>query len=190
MSRYHLFAGPSTSVGKYDNGIFLPNTANSDDNFISLGTHSNDCFGSVTLCPNGVTFSLWFKPDSQFGTWSHLCQSTYIHGFFKQLANGNLKLSIDFRNGTHRYRYDSLPEIILNMWHHLGITYSAKYGLNIYFDGVVQTGNFAIISSGISPKTWELGCTGKKFCIRIMYDDLRFWKMWKNPELVLRLWSM
>ena len=171
-------------------GIFMPNAAYSDDNIISLGIHSDDCFGNVTLCPDGIAFSLWFKLEALFKSPSHLYDSTYLHAFLKKLANGNLILSVNFKNGTHRLRYESFPDVTLNAWHHLGLTYSPKYGMGVYYDGSVQTGSFEITSKSLSAKDFQLGCTGGKFCIRVTYDDLRFWKVWKRQEFMLYLWSM
>ena len=168
----------------------MPNTDYKDDNIISLGYHSNDCFGNVTLCPDGVAFSLWFKLEAVFGSTSHLYDSACFHAFLSQKTNGNLRLSVNFKNGTHRFRYESLPGVTLNAWHHLGLTYSPKYGVDIYYDGSVQTGTFEITIHSISPKSFELGCTRGKYCIRVIYDDLKFWKVWKRPEFMLQLWSM
>ena len=168
----------------------MPNTAHEDDNVISFGSHSTDCFGNVTLCPNGVAFSLWFKPMETFHKWSHLCASISLHAFAEQLANGNLSLSTDFRNGTHVFRYQSFPEVTLNVWHHLGITYSPTYGTNIYYDGELQKGHYSITSLVMWSQNFQIGCTNKEWCIRIIYDDLKFWKVWKNPQFMLWLWTI
>ena len=184
-----LFLGPYITHGIFANGVILPNTAHDDNNIISLGTHSNDCFGNVTLCPDGVAFSLWFKPVEIFKTWSHLYQSTCFHAFLKRLTNGTLLLSIDLKNGTHLHRYESFPEVTVNVWHHLGITYSPKYGASAYYDGELQTGNFNISVFGAWTQNFALGCNNKRYCIRIIYDDLKFWKVWKNPQFMLWLWT-
>ena len=169
----------------------MPNTAYQDDNVISLGNHSTDCFGNVSLCPNGITFSLWFKVEATFGLYSHVFQSTCLHAFINKMANGDLRLFATLKNGTHRLKHELFPLFTPNVWHHLAFTYSSKQEFNVWYDGNIHTDNVTIWKTPSPTVDFELGCSSRIHkCLRIAFDDLRFWKVWKNPNFMLWLWNM
>ena len=168
----------------------MPNTAHQDDNVISLGNHSTDCFGNVTLCPNGITFSLWFKVEAAYGEGSHVFQSTCLHAFIKKMANGNLQLWATLKNGTHRLKYESFSLVTPNVWHQLGFTYSSKHEFNVWYDGNIHD-NVKIVKTPSPTMDFELGCSNRvQYCIRIIFDDLKFWKVWKNHNFMKWLWNI
>ena len=186
-----FISGPSTSSGKLGNALFFPNTGKHDDNVLRLGSHSNDCFGNVSLCPNGLTFALWFKLESQITGWSHPFHGIPYRPYFETYLN-SYKPHINLLNATHLHAFHGIPVLSYGEWHHLGITYDATSGFAVYIDGCVPADN-TILKSTVNwaiPNDFVLGCEGGTKCTRVHLDDLRFWTAKKSALFIWHLWKM
>ena len=176
-------SGPYTTPGKYGNAIFTPNTGKYDGNVIDLGRHENDCLGKLSLCPKGLTLSLWFKADPPSHVWPILFSSTHFTIYFE--LKGHLRLKALLQNGTHQIKYSTLAHIAPIVWTHLGITYIANSGFEFFHNGCKLTKPNPIVLP-MTPvlKNFELGCAGGQKCMKVAYDDLRIWSSVKDEQFM------
>ena len=186
-----MISGPSISTGKLGNAIFLPNTDKSDDNEIRLGIHQNDCFGNITLCPNGLTLAFWIKIQSKITSYSHFLRGTTFKFLAHALAN-NYNPIIRLFNTTHRQESRGILGLSYGEWYHFVITYDASSGSGLYLDGRVTSREawVTIVWTKGNVNDFILGCEGGSKCTRVHYDDLRFWSVKKSSQFICYLWKI
>ena len=156
-----------------------------------IGNHKNDCLGNSTLCPNGSTFSLWFKLESKLGGWGHLFDSTLYHAALKT-GSVNYTCHLHLYNETHEQIFKELPTLFYRVWHHIGITYHPTSGYEVYIDGSIPTGLTKVTNQRtlVYQNQFELGCNNGGLCLRVYLDDLRFWTVKKSKSFMLWLWKI
>ena len=187
MTRLHyltiFISGPYIVQGKYGNAIFTPNTGSLNDKVINLGTHENDCLGNLALCPNGVTLSLWFKVDDPF-SWPIMIYSTHFI-FAIERTSGGLKLKSHSKSMTHEITYHQLSTIKTNIWTHFALTYTTNSGYEFFQDGCKLTKQNPVIRP-MTPviRNFELGCANGANCMKIAYDDFKFWSTAKDEQFM------
>ena len=170
--------------------MFCPNSAQYDSKTIELGDHRQDCLGNMALCPGGFTFSLWFKAADIGVQWSHPFHSTYMLFFVRRLPNG-MKPYFTLRNETHHHLVGKTNILSFDNWHHVAITYSKNSGYNTYFDGCIAPDvNPKVEDIVLVHRKFEMGCDNGNKCMKIHYDDLRFWTERKSPQFIRWLWNM
>ena len=181
--------GPSISVGKHGNAIFIPTTGGTGNMVINLGTHEHDCFGNIGLCPNGATFSLWFKPlelSTEFGT---LFRSSSLVAYMHQTSAGAV-VHFNLNNGSHIFNFFNMQRVAWDQWYHVGITYSRTSGFAVYFDRCAPHLPDKIKEYNKTIKNFELGCSTGMTCGRVHLDDLRFWTVKKSTQFIWNLFNM
>ena len=193
MTRLHyltiFISGPYIVQGKYGNAIFTPNTASLNDKVINLGTHENDCLGKLSLCPKGLTFSLWFKLDPHTDIWRNLFTSTHFTVSLVKVS-GVLKLNSFIRNGTHQIKHVGLTVITPYTWSHFGFTYSVNYGSEFFHNGCKLTNPNPVITAKIPDiRNFQFGCYRGEYCTKAAYDDFRFWTAAKDEQFMWWLWQ-
>ena len=192
MTKLHYLtlyiSGPHITPGKQGNAIFTPNTGTTHGNVIDLGTHENDCLGSLSLCPNGVTLSLWFKIDSVF-SWPMLMSSTYFVIGMDEIpgAPGSVKVKSHSLNVTHEITYYELYIVQPNVWTHFALTYNVNSGYEFFQDGcklTKESKNTYIKETAPVIKNFELGCSKGSNCVKFAYDDFKFWSTAKDEQFM------
>ena len=184
-----FFSGPTVSSGRFGNAIFTPNNSTFDDNRILLGSHENDCLENVTLCPDGVTVSLWIYMFEQSHQWPAPVNGPLFFLFAyagSPAGSPGPYIVVRLYNATHEWRKGR--PLIYDYWIHFAFVYSAKDGFTLYSDGYRQ--------DPLSPKpksrksvNLEMGCLGMKHCTKAKYDDLRVWNEAKDENFIWRLWQ-
>ena len=132
-----LITDPNITIGKYGNAIFIPYIGGPGNFAIKLGTHEHDCLGNITLCPNGATFSLWYKPVEISAPWGTVFDSTSLYAFYHLNSEG-FKMFFQLNNGSHLFKFTSVPRVAWLKWYHVGITYSKESDFVVHFDGCMQ----------------------------------------------------
>ena len=193
MFTYNLYflTGPEVTIGKLGNAIFLPNIERFDDNVIKLGDHNNDCLGNISLCPGGVTLSLWFKIEYYITNWSHLFRSTSFYCPMHCNAT-SCALYVYVRNESHMQQFPSFTDLSYGKWHHMGIACDESSSCVVYIDGCVPSGTYKVTRQEnlVDRKDFELGCDNGNKCTRVHYDELRFWTVKKSQLFMWWLWNL
>ena len=130
---FSYFAGPYTTLGKRGNAIFLPNSHHADGNLINMGAHASDCFGNISLCPNGFTFSIWFTFAPLNTTYTDFLYSTIMFFVFTLHSENNFRLGVTAFNETHIHQFWALPIFPSRDWIQVGLTYSRGSGFKVSF---------------------------------------------------------
>ena len=174
--------------GKYGRCIHIPNVGPDDGIHINLYDHSNDCFGKVTLCPKGVTFSIWFKAPAQ--THDSLCMfsSPMMRIFFNRMLDGQLQPRYILNDTS----YLALGNpVTLDEWHHIGIVYyNTEWA--VYRDGCKEslgTGDTAGAPAGNQVGIIHIGCEGGSNCMNVYVDTIRFYNEMKNGHFMWMMWQ-
>ena len=175
-------------TGRFGNAVYTPNTGTYDDNVINLGSHLNNCLGRISECPNGSTFSLWFKPLQHPHNWPVLLNSSNYNVALEQTPHGFVP-GVRLNNGTHEHHFSNFGKVSQDAWHHFGLTYSRIDGFEVYIDGCRGK---AFLVRPVSPvaKDFELGCRRGANCAKVLYDEFRFWTVKKSQQFVGWLWNM
>ena len=181
------FPGPSIATGKFHKALQVPNTAATEGNKLSLGLHENDCLGNVTLCPDGVTVSLWIYMFSQYHQWPYMASGSMFE-IMGRTSRGQIPrtFQITLFNGTHKWTTEH--GLIYSYWHYFAFVYTKKDGYTLFFDGYHY--------NPIIPTVWvkasrnlELGCREGSLCSKAKYDDLRVWNEAKDENFIWHLWQ-
>ena len=116
--------------------------------------------------------------------------STSLHTLFPRATEG-LYLRLKVHNGTHFHVIDVEFPITYDKWHHLGIVYSLDHGIEVYVDGCKQVYSIdGIKSQNPEIRNFHLGCNNGGNCVKLHYDDLKFWAVRKTQQFMWWLWSM
>ena len=180
-----FFSGPYLASGKFGKALRLPNTFTQDDNTLSLGHHENNCFGNVSLCPNGVTISFWIYMFTHSYKWPIPATGPSFQ-LSAYTPTTNPLFMITLYNSSHQW-YTS-PGLIYDYWHHFAFVYTAKDGFMLYSDGyrhdpVTPTPHHK------GPQNLLMGCAGSQHCTIAKYDDLRVWNEAKDEDFIWLLWQ-
>ena len=167
----------------------MPNTGGLGNIAIKLGTHEHDCLGNITLCPNGATFSLWFKPIKTSTNYGTMFESTSLYAYWHQNSTG-AQMFFNLNNGSHVFKFSSLPRVALDEWYHVGIIYSKLSGFLVYFPECLPRQPDEIQRYNVIVKNFDLGCIPRQYCVRVYFDDLRFWTVKKSTQFIRNLSNM
>ena len=178
------FPGPKIHSGRFGNALQVLNTGTIGSNKIILGNHQNDCFGNVSLCPDGVTISFWIYMFSHPHNWPGPVNGPVFY-FFCYTPSKNPHCTVKVWNGTHRWQRNE--RIIYNYWHNFVWVFTPKDGLTWYVDGYRRdpmTPNPEIRG----PRNLDLGCLGTQHCAIAKYDDIRVWNEAKDENFIWQFW--
>ena len=112
---------------------------------VDLGKHWGQCFGDLTLCPQGQTIAFWFKyggtktTSSSPGEVYFLCgggQTGSSHGVAFYHKNAQFSTRYSKPNGDFWTTYMTLDN---DNWSHVTATWATGQGLRMYVNGRLET---------------------------------------------------
>ena len=178
--------------GTVGNALFFSNFYPVKGNFLRLGKQSDDCTGllqpgsfSAYPCEKGHTISLWVKILSNH-TWGYVFQTTTM-----SIVPVLPHIYINVANGTHfNYWRNTLTgdeNIVMNQWHHVGLTISERFLLTKYIDSqkkpvyIDRVGSYTLAHN--LPSTF--GCRNDgTYCRHYVLDEFRVWKEKKDDHFM------
>ncbi|KAL4216896.1 neuroligin protein binding [Mactra antiquata] len=148
--------------------------------------HRYECFGDLSLCPDGYTIGMWFKFD-RLGTGkgvylSNGGHSTRSHGVAMYYQSGSMEWVFRLKNGRE-WRATAL-NVFGRRWYHVTVTWHKLRGVSIYLNGYKTAQGLtptyrAPINSSISFDDFIIGQSNNHEETRdlgmMTVDDFQFW---------------
>ena len=181
---FNLFISVWSNVpGKSGMAINIPNIGTFDGNYIDLGSPPSNCFGDLSLCENGMAFSLWFKLNSGIHTWPFLIFSKHVEIYmYAQQLHFNMQFYL--KNNTHSFNLGSSLKMIYDQWQNVAVTYEETVGFKVYINGIKAIATFAINEISLVELNFQIGCKLNHNCLGGVVDELQFWDEWKDSYFI------
>ncbi|CAH1786999.1 unnamed protein product, partial [Owenia fusiformis] len=127
-----LYNNPQAIDSKVGHGLSL----DGNNQWVDLGTHENECFGDLNLCPMGYTLAMWIKfgakNTEEMYYFSSGGQSGNSYGTTVFIQYGVLWAWVSTSTRTWETRFMNPPR---HEWTHVLLTWRKDEGLQLFING-------------------------------------------------------